>query len=86
MSITILDPTVSVTVEPTKLARRLDSLDGATIGLFDNTKLNAVRLLDLVGEQLTTRYNVKGFVRGQYHISRGMKPEEWVGIKDCDAE
>lgn len=83
--VTIFDPTVPVTVEHTDLARRLDSLEGKTIGLFDNTKLNAVRLLELVGEQLSERYHVKSFVRGQYQTARGMRREEWIGIEACDA-
>jgi hypothetical protein len=85
MAITILDPTVPVTVERTCLADRLDTLDGTTVGLFSNRKLNADRLLCLVGERLQREHGVKALVRGRYEVSRGMRRDEWIGIERCDA-
>ena len=81
----LLDPTVSPTIEPSGLAPRLDSLDGKVIGLYNNQKPNAARLLEAVGEELRERYPVNEFVRGTYSASHGMRREEWSGIEKCDA-
>jgi hypothetical protein len=81
----ILDPTVDPVVERARLAARLDSLDGKVIGLYNNSKLNAERLLELVAEGLRARYSIAGFVRGLYSPSRMMRREEWVDIEKCDA-
>ena len=81
----VLDPTVSPTVERSGLAPRLDSLDGKVVGLYNNGKPNAARLLELVGEQLSERYPLRDLVRGVYSASHGMRREEWVGIERCDA-
>ena len=81
----IFDPTVSPTVERSGLAPRLDSLDGKVIGLYNNGKPNAARLLEVVGEQLSERYPLGGLVRGFYSVSHGMRREEWSDIEQCDA-
>ena len=81
----VLDPTVSPMVEQSGLAPRLDSLDGKVIGLYNNRKPNAARLLDLVGEELRARYPIKGVLHGVYSASHGMRREEWAGIEQCDA-
>jgi hypothetical protein len=81
----VLDPTVSPAVERSGLAPRLDSLDGKVIGLYSNSKPNAARLVELVGQELGRRYALKGMVRGTYSASHGMRREEWVDIEQCDA-
>jgi len=65
------------------LAPRLDSLDGTVIGLYNNGKPNAARLLELIGEELGARYPLKAAVRGVYSVSHGMRREEWVGLERC---
>jgi hypothetical protein len=59
----ILDPT---SVSPDKryelAPRRLRTLDGATIGLLDNSKLNAAPLLAAIGDLLKERYSIKSTV------------------------
>lgn len=42
--------------------RRLASLDGATVGLLGNTKLNADAILAAVGDLLGQRYALKAVV------------------------
>ena len=81
----VLEPTEEAVIEPGELAQRLDCLDGKKIGLFDNTKLNASELMDLVEEQLRSRFRLEGVVRGTYNPGRVMRPEEWQGVDDCDA-
>ncbi len=56
----ILDPTGSAQEKRCELApRRLRTLDGARLGLLDNSKLNAADLLAAVGELLKERYAIK---------------------------
>ena len=85
MSMRLLDPTVEAVVEPGEAAERLDSLRGKTIGLYDNTKLNARELMDLVEERLRGDHGVAGIVRGTYNAGRVMRPDEWRDVERCDA-
>ena len=56
----ILDPTGSSQEQRCELApRRFRTLDGARLGLLDNSKLNAADLLAAVGELLKERYAIK---------------------------
>ncbi len=80
----VLDPTSEPIIERGDLAPRLDSLTGKRIGLYANFKLNAVELLDECQELLSSRFRIKGFVRGTYNAGRVMRPEEWEGVEDCD--
>ena len=41
----VYDPRGTVTAEPRELAARLEALDGARLGVLDNTKWNASKLL-----------------------------------------
>jgi hypothetical protein len=65
----ILDPTASSEEERHELApRRLRTLDGATLGLLDNSKLNAAPLLAAIGKLLEERYAIKSvLVRTKGH-------------------
>lgn len=55
----LLDPTGSVgAASATTLSPRPVSLAGLTLGLLDNTKPNATRLLTEIGELLQARYGV----------------------------
>jgi hypothetical protein len=59
----ILDPTGSSQEKRYSLApRRLRTLDGARLGLLDNSKLNAAPLLAAIGELLKERYAVESIV------------------------
>jgi hypothetical protein len=59
----ILDPTGSSQEKRCGLApRRLHTLDGARLGLLDNSKLNAADLLAAVGELLKERYAIKSII------------------------
>jgi hypothetical protein len=42
--------------------RRFTTLDGATLGLLGNSKLNADNVLAALGELLAERYQLKGIV------------------------
>ena len=59
----VLDPTTSPEPVEVTTAPRPDTLDGKVMGLLDNGKLNAGRVLDLVGEIIARKYNLAGVVR-----------------------
>lgn len=62
MTIRVLDPRVDPDGEPLALAPAVASLDGATIGLLDNTKIGTARFYDHL-ETLLRRHGVREFVR-----------------------
>ncbi len=85
----ILDPTGSSQQGSYGLApRRLRTLDGARLGLLDNSKLNAAALLDAIGELLRDRYALKSIVvrtkgRGfSYPVEERLADEM---ARECDA-
>lgn len=82
--LTVLEPTAESIAEMEGLTPRLPTLDGKTVGLYSNRKLNADRLLDMVEEELRSRYELGGVVRGVYQGMRVMKRDEWRDVEDCD--
>ena len=60
---TVLDPTSAPLPVDTKLAERSDSLSGKVLGLLDNHKLNASKLLDEIHDLLAERYDFSQVVR-----------------------
>jgi hypothetical protein len=82
----VLDPTSEAVIEAGSRAARVDTLDGKVLGLFNNQKLNAPQLLEMVGEVLSERYNLKGIVRGTYSSSQHHSWSEWQekGASGCD--
>jgi hypothetical protein len=81
----VLDPVAAPVIEPGQPAARLDSLDGKRVGLYGNLKIQTLELLAIVEEILSSRFRIQQFVRGTYNPTRLMRPEEWVGVDDCDA-
>ncbi len=88
MSITFLNPAqepVELKQDGHKLAPRLGTLTGKTIGFYGNVKLNAIRLLDHVCAELQKEYSFN-VVRGTYNAARLMDDAEWgPDIWKCDA-
>jgi hypothetical protein len=63
MTLKILDPTVKADdATDVAVAKRVTDLEGKVLGLLHNGKVNGDRLLDLVREQLATRYAVRDVV------------------------
>ena len=81
----LVDPVVAPRVEAAQLAPRLATLDGATIGLWSNTKLNAKELLDACETELRARWQIAGTVRGYYHAAKVLGASEWGEVDRCDA-
>ena len=85
----ILDPTGQTGQQATtgRLATRRPTLDGATVGLLENGKVNAPVLLSELGELLTTRYGVARVVAAQKPHFGMPAPREVLETlgKECDA-
>jgi hypothetical protein len=90
----ILDPTGNQSTATdagraaeSRAAARLDGLDGARLGLLDNTKTNARRLLDEVAAELGRRYDLASVtVYRKAHFSTPASEEqlqEIAGKEDC---
>ena len=62
MTIRVLDPRLDPDLEPLVLAPPVASLEGATIGLLDNTKIGTARFYDHL-EALLRRHGVREFIR-----------------------
>ena len=72
MSITVLSPVGINRVEARPIAARLASLQGVQLGLLNNNKPNAARLLEGVGLLAAERHGLAGTVPKQ-------KPNASVG-------
>ena len=72
----ILDPSGQAQVVAYPLARRPMSLDGLTLGVFNNQKRNADKVLDAVVARLQEKFNLGGVVTRVKRIqSQGAPPE-----------
>jgi hypothetical protein len=60
--VTVLHPAAEDVAEPQRLAPRLSSLQGTTVGLIDNHKRNANIYLEALGHLLQDRYGVSHVV------------------------
>ena len=80
----LLNPEGSSVEVSLPLARRPESLDGKTIGVLGNSKLNADAVLLAVGQLLIEQYGAKGLVhRFKQNFSRPA-PDEIV--QDLEAQ
>ena len=85
MTIRVLDPRVDPDQEPLALAPTVASLDGATIGLLDNTKIGTTRFYDHL-EELLRRHGVREVVRRRKpDASRPVPPEMLDDFATADA-
>lgn len=84
MSMIVLDPTQEPALASHSGAARLDTLNGKTLGLWNNAKINAAKFVEMIGEELAREFSFE-IVRGVYNPGRLMEPEEWGEIDRCDA-
>ena len=84
MTMTLLNPVQEPVVNEFKQAPRLKTLKGKTLGIYNNKKLNAAKLLEYIAEELArdARFDL---YRGEYHPHAVMESNEWVGLEQCDA-
>jgi hypothetical protein len=82
----VLDPAGVVDTDDWALADRLETLEGATVGLLDTRKTNADVFLDAVGRALTDKYGTEAAVYRSK--ANGAAPAEDALtslLEDCDA-
>ena len=88
MTILVLDPVQEALVQDASagipLAPRLDTLNGKTLGLWNNDKLNAGKLLELIRAELEKRYAF-AVMRGLYDPGNLMPEDRWGAVEKCDA-
>ena len=84
MSMIVLDPTQESLVSSRAGAPRLDTLNGKTLGLWNNAKINAAKYVEMIGEELAKEFSFE-IVRGVYNPGRLMAADEWGEIDRCDA-
>lgn len=84
MPIQMLDPVQEPAEARHPLAPRLDNLDGKVLGLYNNNKLNSVRLLEMIAEELA-QDGAFTIQIGRYNASDRMKDDEWHDVEKCDA-
>jgi hypothetical protein len=86
MSITVLNPTAESDTETLRLARPVESLDGALVGILDNSKVNADRILQLVEQILREQYGVRELIwRRKHDFSRPAPAQMLAELSACDA-
>ena len=72
----VLDPTSEPEPEKAAMVSRLDTLDGKVLGVLDNSKPNADKVLDLVAKILENKCNLAGIIRKRKPTpSRGVPQE-----------
>ena len=86
MPITVLNPTSHSEAEPHRLALPLTSLDGALIGVLDNSKVNADRMFRYVETILREQYGVREVLwRRKHNFSQPAPPTLLAELSACDA-
>jgi hypothetical protein len=83
MPIVVLNPVQDAVITGHTLAPRIDTLAGKTLGLWNNAKLNAAKLLEFMRTELEKEFSFR-VLRGVYNPGRIMEPEEWGDIDACD--
>ncbi|RYD96191.1 MAG: hypothetical protein EOP61_18425 [Sphingomonadales bacterium] len=86
MTITVLDPVqkpLALEGAGVPLAPRLDTLNGKVLGLWNNDKMNAAKLLEMMREELEKHYSFT-VVRGIYDPGNLMPEDGWGEIDKCD--
>lgn len=63
MTLKVLDPRLSAEGEALQRAPALASLEGAVIGMIDNSKIGTAKLFDFIAEILKSDYGVREFLR-----------------------
>ncbi len=86
MTLRVLDPTLSPEGGPASLAPALPSLEGAVIGMIDNSKIGTERFFDHVADILRREYGAREFIRRRKpDMTRPVPPEMLASLTGADA-
>jgi hypothetical protein len=86
MPITVLNPTNLSEPRPLVVARRLETLRGALVGVLDNRKVNADRIFQQVAELLCDVHGVREVVwRRKHNFSQPAPTSLIAELSACDA-
>jgi hypothetical protein len=84
MAVQFLDPVQEPGDALHQPAPRLDTLEGKRLGLYNNDKLNSVRLLEMIAEDLARDFSFT-VQTGSYWAFKLMEPGDWGDVDECDA-
>ena len=79
MSLRVLDPRLEAEGDEMTMAPPLKALDGAVVGLLDNSKIGTSRFYDHVEAILRSRFGVREFIRRRKPDSSRPAPTETLG-------
>lgn len=86
MPITVLNPTSRSDASPLRLARPINSLDGALVGVLNNGKVGAEVIFKHVERVLREQYGVREVIwRRKHDFSRPAPPAMLAELSACDA-
>jgi hypothetical protein len=86
MTLRVLDPRQAPEGDAPRLAAQLPSLQGAVVGLLDNTKIGTARFYDHVAEILRSRFGVREVIRRRKPDLSRPAPAEILGeLSGADA-
>ena len=86
MSLRVLDPRLEAEGDAMIMAPPLKALDGAIVGLLDNSKIGTARFYDHVEAILRERFGVREFIRRRKPDSSRPAPTETLGeLSGADA-
>ena len=85
MTVTLIDPTLAPAGEGRALAARLNTLDGAVLGLVNNGKARGREILQRVAENLAAKHQLGGTVMITKPDSSFPAPPEDVEMLAADA-
>lgn len=87
MPIKFLNPVQEAQIEPARMAPRLKKLDGIALGLLNNGKTNAAKLLSLIAQKMEIQYGVTTIISEAKGSAGNNCPPDIVNhlVEKCDA-
>lgn len=86
MTLKVLNPTSGPEGGPLKAAPALASLEGAVVGMIDNSKIGTERFFDHVADLLRKEHGVREFIRRRKpDMTRPVPPDMLATLAGADA-
>ena len=84
MTVQFFDPVQESEEADHSLAPRLGTLDGKVLGIYNNNKLNAALIVEMIAEELARDFHFS-IRRGEYLAYTEMEEGAWGEALNCDA-